>query len=85
MRSARSGCHRLHRRSRKPRAIETSTNLHEHFTDPVQIRNGCYIAPTAPGMSAQLRADTIERHRFPSGAVWAADAAVTDVPIGSDR
>jgi L-fuconate dehydratase len=55
------------------------------LTDPVQIRNGCYIAPTAPGMSAQLRADTIERHRFPSGAVWADDAAVTDVPIGSDR
>ncbi len=67
------------------RAIEYVDHLHEHFTEPVQIRNGRYIAPTAPGMSAQLRADTIERHRFPSGAVWADDAAVTDVTIGSDR
>jgi L-fuconate dehydratase len=67
------------------RAIEYVDHLNEHFTDPVQIRNGRYIAPTAPGMSAQLRADAIERHRFPSGAVWADDDAVTDVTIGSDR
>jgi L-fuconate dehydratase len=85
MRSARSGCLRLHRRSRRPRAIEYVDRLHEHFTDPVQIRNGCYIAPIAPGMSAQLRATRSNAAASRRAAVWADDAAVTDVPIGSDR
>ncbi len=31
------------------RVIEYVDHLHEHFTDPVRIRNGHYLAPTAPG------------------------------------
>ena len=38
------------------RSIEYVDHLHEHFVDPVRIRNGRYVAPTAPGMSAQLLA-----------------------------
>ena len=53
------------------RSIEYVDHLHEHFTDPVRILNGCYVAPTAPGMSAELRSDTVERYGFPYGAVWA--------------
>ncbi|HEV7778107.1 MAG TPA: L-fuconate dehydratase, partial [Luteibacter sp.] len=31
------------------RSIEFVDHLHEHFVDPVTIRNGHYIAPTTPG------------------------------------
>ncbi|MBS0590047.1 MAG: L-fuconate dehydratase, partial [Proteobacteria bacterium] len=38
--------------SMEDRAIEFVDHLHEHFLDPVRIRNGRYLAPSAPGMSA---------------------------------
>src|ERR671918_1887608 len=31
------------------RVIEYVDHLHEHFIDPVTIRRGNYVAPTAPG------------------------------------
>ena len=52
------------------RSIEYVDHLHEHFTDPVRVRNGRYLAPLGPGMSAELRPDTIERYSFPHGAEW---------------
>jgi L-fuconate dehydratase len=45
-------------------------HLHEHFLDPVRVRNGRYLAPTAPGFSASMRPRSIEDHLFPHGAVW---------------
>jgi L-fuconate dehydratase len=36
------------------RAIEYVDHLHEHFADPVVVRNGRYAAPTAPGFSAAM-------------------------------
>ncbi len=53
------------------RAIEFVDHLHEHFVDPVHIRNGRYLAPSAPGMSAQMKEASIREHLFPGGAVWA--------------
>src|SRR5687767_6994423 len=41
------------------RSIEYVDHLHEHFVDPVRIRNGHYLAPTAPGMSAQLHPQSL--------------------------
>ncbi len=52
------------------RAIEYVDHLHEHFVDPVRIRSGRYLAPQAPGFSAAMHADSIERFRFPTGAAW---------------
>jgi L-fuconate dehydratase len=52
--------------------IEYVDHLHEHFTDPVRVRNGRYLAPAAPGMSAELRPESVERYRFPVGAEWSA-------------
>ena len=52
------------------RSIEYVDHLHEHFTDPVRVRNGRYLAPLGPGMSAEFRPDTIERFSFPHGAEW---------------
>ena len=37
--------------------IEYVDHLHEHFVDPVRIRDGRYLVPTAPGMSAELDRD----------------------------
>jgi len=37
------------------RVIEFVDHLHEHFLTPVQIRNGRYLLPTAPGYSIQIR------------------------------
>jgi L-fuconate dehydratase len=53
------------------RAIEFVDHLHEHFVEPVTVRNGSYIAPEAPGFSAQMHPGTLTRYRYPDGPVWA--------------
>ncbi|GLQ94933.1 L-fuconate dehydratase [Dyella acidisoli] len=55
---------------KEDRAIEFVDHLHEHFVDPVVIRNGHYIAPKAPGFSAQMHADTLKQYSYPDGPVW---------------
>jgi L-fuconate dehydratase len=52
------------------RVIEYVDHLHEHFTDPVVIEKGCYRAPTAPGFSAAMRAESIAEYSFPDGPAW---------------
>ncbi len=55
------------------RVIEYVDHLHEHFVDPVVIERGRYRAPTVPGFSAQMRAESIADHLYPSGPVWRDD------------
>jgi L-fuconate dehydratase len=55
------------------RVIEYVDHLHDHFLDPVVIREGHYTAPTAPGFSAAMRPESIARYSFPDGAFWTAD------------
>ncbi|NUP52489.1 MAG: fuconate dehydratase [Catenulispora sp.] len=57
------------------RVIEYVDHLHEHFTDPVRIREGRYLAPTAAGLSARMWPDSIAEHRYPDGPVWSGVAA----------
>ncbi|HLU71765.1 MAG TPA: L-fuconate dehydratase [Nonomuraea sp.] len=52
------------------RVIEYVDHLHEHFTDPVVIENGRYRAPSAPGFSSEMRAESIAAHTYPGGEVW---------------
>jgi L-fuconate dehydratase len=52
------------------RVIEYVDHLHEHFVDPVEIRDGRYRAPTSPGFSAELKPDALATHLFPGGAAW---------------
>jgi L-fuconate dehydratase len=52
------------------RVIEYVDHLHEHFVDPVEIRNGRYRAPISPGFSAELTAGALAAHLFPGGAAW---------------
>ncbi|MCW2948147.1 MAG: fuconate dehydratase [Actinoallomurus sp.] len=52
------------------RVIEYVDHLHEHFTDPVRVRGGHYLAPSAPGMSAEIRAESLTEYAYPDGPAW---------------
>ncbi|QNP75314.1 fuconate dehydratase [Streptomyces roseirectus] len=52
------------------RVIEYVDHLHEHFTAPVRLRDGRYLAPTTPGLGAELHPASIAAHRYPDGPVW---------------
>jgi L-fuconate dehydratase len=56
------------------RMIEYVDHLHEHFLDPVVIRDAAYVLPTRPGYSAEMRPDSLARFRFPDGEEWRAIA-----------
>lgn len=52
------------------RVIEYVDHLHEHFRDPVTIRNGRYLVPKRPGYSAEILPESLEAYAFPGGAAW---------------
>ena len=52
------------------RRVEFVDHLHEHFVDPVVIRNGRYIPPTRPGYSIEMKPESQKRYGFPNGAEW---------------
>jgi len=54
------------------RVLEYVEHLHEHFVDPVVIKNGHYVVPHAPGWSITMRPESIAEFEFPSGPVWSA-------------
>ncbi|MFD0067288.1 enolase C-terminal domain-like protein [Streptomyces sp. NPDC056690] len=56
--------------SMENRVVEYVDHLHEHFHDPVRIRGSRYLVPEAPGYSAQIRRETLETYRYPTGPVW---------------
>jgi len=56
------------------RVIEYIDHLHEHFTDPVVIREGRYVAPVKPGGGAEMRPASRAEYAYPHGPQWAADA-----------
>jgi L-fuconate dehydratase len=54
------------------RVTEFVDHLHEHFEDPVVVKNGRYQPPQRPGYSITIKPETREAYRFPEGRVWAA-------------
>jgi L-fuconate dehydratase len=52
------------------RRIEWIDHLHEHFTAPARVQGGRYLTPTAPGGSAELKAESIKEFSYPDGAAW---------------
>ncbi|MGH3436588.1 MAG: enolase C-terminal domain-like protein [Sciscionella sp.] len=52
------------------RIVEYVDHLHEHFVDPVRMSGPRYLAPEAPGYSAQIKQDAREHFRYPDGAAW---------------
>jgi L-fuconate dehydratase len=56
------------------RITEFVDHLHEHFVDPVVIRNARYMPPLAPGYGTAIRPESREAHRYPEGRVWTGPA-----------
>jgi len=52
------------------RVVEYVEHLHEHFVDPVVVRDGRYLAPKAPGYSITMHEASLARFAFPDGPVW---------------
>jgi L-fuconate dehydratase len=49
------------------RMIEYVDHLHDHFSDPVVIQNGRYMAPQKPGYSTEVKKETLEEFKYPLG------------------
>jgi L-fuconate dehydratase len=52
------------------RVTEFVDHLHEHFLDPVVIRNARYIAPRQPGYSTEMHAASRAEYSYPGGRAW---------------
>ena len=60
--------------SMEDRAIEFVDHLHEHFADPVRIREGRYLAPTAPGFSTGMHEASLREYAWPDGPAWQSES-----------
>jgi L-fuconate dehydratase len=56
--------------ARDDRMVEHAAHLHEHFVDPIVIRDGAYRMTDAPGFSVAFREESVAAFRFPDGAYW---------------
>ena len=56
--------------SMEDRVIEYVDHLHEHFVEPVVIKNGCYVPPSAPGYSITMKPASLAKYEFPTGPAW---------------
>ena len=52
------------------RIVEFVDHLHEHFIDPVVIKNGAYMPPKLPGYSIEMKPESITDYTFPDGPAW---------------
>lgn len=52
------------------REIEYVSHLHEHFKNPVLIRNGRYVPPQAAGYGCEMWESSIEQYSYPDGTYW---------------
>lgn len=52
------------------RVIEYVDHLHEHFIDPVIIKNGRYQAPQLPGYSIEMKTRSLVEYDFTHGPIW---------------
>lgn len=66
--------------SQQDRIVEWVDHLHEHFRDPAIVRDGRYVAPSAPGYSITMRPESLERYEFPHGLAWAERAVLAAEP-----
>ncbi|MDY7393993.1 L-fuconate dehydratase [Aureibaculum sp. 2210JD6-5] len=56
--------------SREDRIIEYVDHLHEHFYDPVVIKNGAYMPPSMAGYSITMKEESLNDYSFPNGKIW---------------
>ncbi len=56
--------------SLEDRILEYVDHLHEHFVDPVTMKNGHYMPPEKPGYSGEIKPESLDKYEFPGGEVW---------------
>ena len=56
--------------SLEDRILEYVDHLHEHFVDPVTMKNGHYMPPERPGYSGEIKPESLDKYEFPAGEVW---------------
>ncbi|MEO9511258.1 MAG: L-fuconate dehydratase [Flavobacteriaceae bacterium] len=56
--------------SQEDRIIEYVDHLHEHFYDPVIIKDGAYMPPKLSGYSITMKEESLETYIFPHGKYW---------------
>ena len=56
--------------SLEDRVIEYVDHLHEHFVDPVVIKNSSYMVPENPGYSITMKTESLIKYSYPYGEVW---------------
>ena len=52
------------------RTCEFVDHLHEHFAHPAVVSGGHYVAPAAPGYSAEMKKDSLDMYAYPNGEAW---------------
>jgi L-fuconate dehydratase len=52
------------------RMCEYVDHLHEHFVDPVVIRDARYVVPARPGYSVEIKRESLDEYEFPDGRAW---------------
>ncbi len=62
------------------RIIEYVDHLHDHFYEPVVIKNGAYMVPVQPGYSITMKKESLEKYSFPNGDIWKAKMKKTTKP-----
>lgn len=63
------------------RIIEYVDHLHEHFHDPVVIKNGAYMPPTLPGYSITMKLQSLEDYDFTNGKIWRNEGIIIENQI----
>ncbi|XP_012226351.1 mitochondrial enolase superfamily member 1 [Linepithema humile] len=56
--------------TKENRMIEYVDQQHEHFENPVCIKNACYMPPTLPGYSTKIKDECIVEYGYPRGTKW---------------
>ncbi|MGJ8738485.1 L-fuconate dehydratase [Zobellia laminariae] len=59
------------------RIIEYVDHLHEHFFDPVVIKNGAYMPPSMAGYSITMKPESLAEYSFPNGSYWKKELSTT--------
>jgi len=56
--------------SMENRIIEYVDHLHEHFIDPVTMKDGRYMPPSMPGYSITMKPESLAEYTYPNGPLW---------------
>jgi L-fuconate dehydratase len=65
------------------RTCEFVDHLHEHFVHPVRLQRGRYVAPSAAGYSAEIKAESLSRFAYPAGAAWSEHPMPEGTEVGT--